>query len=430
MRRRPGNMRSVTVAVITVLFAFAPFGRASAYTHQVLHSFCNWANCADGIVPSELLKDASGNLYGTAEAGGKFGKGVVFKLLPNGATGKYSEHVLHNFCSKTNCPDGKSPVGGLIMDVSGNLYGVTEQGGKSDGGVIFKMTPIQGGWRYEILHSFCNEANCSDGVLPTQGLSYLGQESGALWDGHAPLFGTTSEGGTGGGYGNGVDYELTSTPLSLYMVIHTFQSGMAPQRILVTASGSLFGAAETGGKYNHGLLYRLSPSGGAWKETVLHNFCAEADCADGADPFGRPAMDGAGNLFGATRSGGSNCNESCGVVFERPAGGGYQVVYNFCSLPACADGREPEASPVMDSSGNLFGTTSGGGPSAFGGVVYKLAPGGTLSVLYGFCPGGGACVDGDGPIEPVLLDTHGNLFGSTFDGGANGDYGTVFELAP
>jgi uncharacterized repeat protein (TIGR03803 family) len=186
----------------------------------------------------------------------------------------------------------------------------------------------------------------------------------------------------------------------------------------------------SGGKYNHGLLYRLSPSGGVWKETVLHNFCAEANCADGADPFGRPAMDNAGNLFGATLSGGANCNVSCGVIFERSAGGGYQVVYNFCSLPACADGREPQASPVIDSSGNLFGTTSSGGPSVFGGVVYELAPGGTLSVLYGFCPAGGACVDGDGPIEPLLLDTHGNLFGSTFDGGANGDYGTVFELTP
>jgi uncharacterized repeat protein (TIGR03803 family) len=415
------------VFAATLAFAIAPSG-ASAYTLTTLHSFCAWANCGDGIVPSELLEDSSGDLYGTAEAGGKYGEGVVFKLLPNPKTGKYNEHVLHNFCKKTKCPDGKAPVGGLIMDIAGNLYGVTEQRGKSNAGVIFEMTPVQGGWSYKVLHSFCNEANCTDGALPTQGLSYLGQESGALWDGKVPIFGTTSEGGVGTGYGNGIDYEITSAPISLYMVIHTFTSGIAPQRVLVTASGSLFGTTVAGGKYNHGLLYRLTPSGGTWTDAVLHNFCANAQCTDGADPFGRLAMDAAGNLFGATRSGGANCNVDCGVTFERPAGGGYQVTYSFCSLSACGDGGEPLTSPVIDSSGNLFGTTARGGPNG-GGIVYKLTPGGTLSVLYGFCAGG-PCVDGDGPIEPLLLNAHGDLFGSTFGGGANGDFGTVFELTP
>jgi uncharacterized repeat protein (TIGR03803 family) len=143
-------------------------------------------------------------------------------------------------------------------------------------------------------------------------------------------------------------------------------------------------------------------------------------------------MDSAGNLFGTTFDGGSgpNCSDSfgCGVVFERTAGGGYSVIYKFCSQANCSDGWYPEAALAIDASGNLFGTASNGGANDSG-AAFELKPNGKEKVLYSFCSKAN-CKDGDLPGTPLLLDGHGDLFGTTNGGGANGDYGTVFELTP
>jgi uncharacterized repeat protein (TIGR03803 family) len=425
MHRRSHSGKPVrprlTIAAAITFSAIAPFG-ASAFTHQTLHSFCHSANCADGEQPNGLLQDAAGNLYGTTQLGGKFNHGIVFKLIPNADKSKYTEHILKNFCSKANCTDGSLPFGDLIMDVEGRLFGTTASGGHSDSGVIFEMTPVLNGWKFAILHSFCS-GNCPDGSVPYSGLSYAGQASGAPWDDVSPLFGTTSAGGTGSGIGNGVAYELGDRNGWHYSVVHKFVSSSWPQPVLVDASGNIYGTTSYGGKYGGGLLYRLAAN--TWNEATLHNFCAEAGCTDGKQPIGNLLMDGAGNVFGATAIGGARND---GVVFERPAGGGYQVAYNFCSLTACADGEVPDAGLTMDGSGNLFGTTSAGGSDK--GVVFELAPGGAETVLYAFCPGGEPCSDGAGPMTPVLLDAQGNLFGTTAYGGANGQYGTVFRLKP
>ena len=92
--------------------------------------------------------DQNGVLYGTTQEGGKYGFGVVFKLVPNADKSRYTEYVLHNFCKNQNtyCPDGSSPVAGVILDVDGNVYGTTFQGGAQDGGVIFKLTRGSNGW--------------------------------------------------------------------------------------------------------------------------------------------------------------------------------------------------------------------------------------------------------------------------------------------
>ncbi|HEX4159813.1 MAG TPA: choice-of-anchor tandem repeat GloVer-containing protein [Rhizomicrobium sp.] len=407
-------------------------GGASALTHRTLHSFCTQANCTDGKAPYGLLEDSAGNLYGVTEEGGKYGQGVVFKLIPNADKSKYTEHVIHNFCAKANCPDGAGPLAAPIIDVDGNLYGSAELGGKANAGTLYEMTPVTGGWKYTVLHNFCNENNCSDGADPTESLSYLGQDSGQPWDMHTPLYGTTAEGGEGGGFGNGVAYEITTNQIWFWQVIHTFGTSQAPQQILPDASGNLYGTTVTGGKNGGGLMYKLAPQGnGAWTETVLHYFCAQAHCTDGNGPEGRLAEDAAGNIYGSTYLGGANCtNESgCGVVFEHPAGGGFQMIYNFCSLANCGDGDEPQGGLIADNAGNLYGTTPLGGAKGRG-EVFELAPGGNESVLYSFCPGGNPCTNGSGPITPVLLDGQGNLFGTTHDGGAHGQYGTVFVLTP
>jgi uncharacterized repeat protein (TIGR03803 family) len=200
----------------------------------------------------------------------------------------------------------------------------------------------------------------------------------------------------------------------------------------VDASGNLLGVTYYGGKYGAGALYRLTS--GTWNEVTLHNFCAEAD---GANGVGRLAFDAAGNIFGVTLAGGagSNCPESngCGVAFERTAGGKYKVIYDFCAKTDCKDGLEPAAGPILDSSGNLFGTTHIGGAEN-GGAVWRLSNsdgGWSEQVLYSLCSENG-CGDGGHPAAPVIEDVAGNLFGTTYDGGANGNagIGTVFELKP
>lgn len=417
--------------VAAVLLLVALPGSASAYTQQTLHSFCALANCTDGEVPNGLLEDTSGNLYGTTYYGGKYGEGVVFKLVPNQDKSSYTEHIIHNFCRKTNCPDGALPVSDLIMDVGGNLYGTASEGGRSNDGVIFKMTPGANGWTYAVLHSFCKEINCTDGSTPTAGLSYQGQTSGALWNGSSPLFGVAFLGGSNN---NGVVYELTTNGTSwTYKVIHTFKSSGQPQPVLTDTGGNLFGATAVGGAYGGGLLYKLAA--GTWKETTLHNFCEFDSCSDGTGPQGKLIIDAAGDLFGVTPEGGEvvNCFDQlgCGLVYEHPAGGGYEVIYWFCSLANCADGANPYGGLTMDGTGNLFGTTYNGGAVFYNaGVVFRITSGSAESVLYQFCLNGGSCTDGQAPDTQLILDGQGDLFGTTHLGGTNGNYGTVFVLKP
>jgi len=329
------------------------------------------------------------------------------------------------------------PSGNLVLDVDGNLYGTTSTYGRYGGGTIFKLTHGTNGWAYKVIHSFCYN-NCSDGSSPATGLSYAGQLSGTPWDEFSPLFGTTK-------YSSSSDLSATVYKLSVdgslwnYQVIHRFNSGQFPNQVLVDPSGNIFGTAEAGGAYFGGLMYKLAA--GTWKVGVLHNFCNSGGCADGEYPESRLLMDGAGNIFGTTTDGG-NCiyngnNSPCGVVFERPAGGGYNVLYKFCFKTGCLDGGSP-AGLTMDSSGHLLGVTAYGGANSNAdcqtgcGTVFKLTNNGGSwgeSVLYSFCslyP----CEDGGLPYTPPLLDGTGNLFGTTLKYGANAGGGTVFALAP
>lgn len=432
---------ALIAAAASIAFALVA-GGADAYTLKTLHSFCNEASCGDGESPlAGLLMDASGNLYGTTEQGGKYSHGLVFKLLPNAHKTKYTEHILKNFCSKTGCPGGSLPAAGLIMDVDGNLYGTTTGGGKFDGGVIFKMRPITNGWVYSVIHSFCAKTNCTDGNDPGDArLTYAGEDSGALWDGSSPLFGATM---LGGAHNKGAVYELTPNGSGwTYQVIHSFSSGSQGGPLLMDPQGNLLGTTFLGGANDLGTLYRLAA--GTWSEATLHNFCADTGCSDGSRPSGLLVLDAAGNLFGTTEDGGSGSHctsiSGCGIVFERTAGGKYKVIYDFCSRANCKDGVVPSGGLIMDASGTFFGTTFAGGAVPGGTPPGGIAPSGTVfslahgtkwteTVLYEFCSAP-SCTDGAGPLAPLTLDASGNLFGTTFQGGANGNFGTVFRLKP
>src|ERR1700729_297771 len=187
----PMSAASVSLCIAGTLALATPLS-ASAGTLDTLHSFCTETNCGDGDTPRNgLVMDASGNLYGTTEFGGKYGKGLVFKLIPNAKKTKYTEHILKNFCAKSGCPDGAYPSSDLIMDADGDLYGTTEGGGKHTDGAVFKMRPVTNGWAFSLIHSFCaSPPDCPDGGVPAAALAYTGQASGAPWDETSPLFGT------------------------------------------------------------------------------------------------------------------------------------------------------------------------------------------------------------------------------------------------
>jgi uncharacterized repeat protein (TIGR03803 family) len=207
------------------------------------------------------------------------------------------------------------------------------------------------------------------------------------------------------------------------------------------SEGNLYGTTTAGGKYTNydgysgGTVFELTPNkaGTKWKEKVLHNFCQYTDCVDGYYPDATLVMDGAENLYGTTVEGGLQCEPlGCGTVFKMKRNktlGTFQesVLYSFCPGGYCTSGSYPSGSLIMDSSGNLYGTTQQGGPtgncpSLQGcGTVFKLTPRGSEApevVLYNFCSKTG-CSDGMNPYAGLSTDASGNLYGTTLSGGGN-----------
>lgn len=319
-----------------------------------------------------LLRDAAGNLFGTTLYGGDttcnapYGCGTVFKLDKAGK----KETVLHRF---TGTPDGYFPEALLTSDKTGNLYLTAPIGGNLGLGGVFKMDTTG---KETLLYSF---SGGSDGCFP---------KPGVILDTAGNLYGVTTQGGSGfGNSGYGVVFEVDTSGNET--VLYTFSGGSDgayPGSVLLFDSkGNLYGTTESGGMgcgTGCGVVFELSPlSGGNWSEIVLYTFCSLSGCADGESPlFGPLVQDAAGNLYGTTIFGGSyrNCNgDGCGVVFKLDTTGKETVLHSFTGG---SDGALPEAGLAMDSSGNLYGTTYGGGdlnchPKYGGcGVVFKITP--------------------------------------------------------
>ena len=414
-------MLTIAALVTTVLTTAVP---ALAQTERVLHTF---NGPGDGSQPfGDLLLDRAGNLYGTTLFGGAYSEGSVFQLSPTGAGG-FVYHLLYSF--NPNIGDGSNPYGALVFDKAGNLYGTTYAGGVGKYGTVFKLSPQSGGvWAESIVHSFRSQQN--DGRYPLAGL---------LIDSTGNLYGTTSQGGTGttcGSSGCGTVFVLMprSGDLWIEKIVHNFAGGTtdgsSPVASVVLHAGKLYGTTQVGGaggSVNSGTAFELAPNGNSgWTETILHSFTNGG--TDGYNPDASVVFDSAGNLYGTTNSGGAN---NYGTVFELSpsSGGGWTeaVIHDFYSIPG-VDGVYPESAGLtFDVSGNLYGTTSGGGANA-NGIVYKLSPatgsGWTESVVFTF---NGS--DGNQPVSGVILDQKGNIYGSTEYGGANFG-GTAFKITP
>lgn len=179
-----------------VVFALIFNPEKHTYSEHVLYSFCavGGSDCTDGYTPGydSLLMDKHGDLFGVATYGGKFQGGVVFELTRGAGKSDYDYVVLYNFCSATDCNDGANPIGGLVADKTGNLYGTTYEGGtqaNGNGGTVFKLAPNGTAYTEVVLYSFCGKPNCTDGIESRAGL---------LLEKHGNLLGTTQAGGAAG----------------------------------------------------------------------------------------------------------------------------------------------------------------------------------------------------------------------------------------
>jgi uncharacterized repeat protein (TIGR03803 family) len=427
-------------AILSLATPFFVLPSEAAVRETVLWNFCTTDSCThiNKPAPSQLLMDSSGNLYGTTAVGsGSKNFGAVYELTPKGKGWKYTE--LHSFDIEDLA--GAKPYGGLIMDTAGNLYGTASAGGNG-AGTVFELSKTGKKWRAKALHQFCSLKSCKDGQVPYAGLTYAGASTGALYDGSSPLYGVTYNGVTDSCTfpGCGVVFSLTPNGKKwTETVLYTFcqktgcDDGAFPGGPLtLDSNGNLFGVTAGGGTAECsddtrcGTVYELTPKKGKWSESVLYNFCSQSDCADGQDPEGGLIADSAGNLYGTTYWGGS---KRFGTIFKMTYGKKtkswtHSILYNFCTQANCADGSLPEAGLIMDSKGNLYGTTSGGGNGTFDGTVFEL--GSSYSVLYKMC-GSTNCTDGAEPESSLIFDKSENLYGATTDGGSENN-GTVFKI--
>jgi len=378
------NLSTIAARCLMILSASMIFASSAiaGSKETVLHSFNTFSG---GVFPmAGLIADSSGNLYGVTWQGGvgkaANGYGTVFELTPSSKG--WTQKVLYRFAGGT---DGIGPDVHLIFDQAGDLYGGTCCGGQSKFGTIFKLTPQNGSWTKTTIHSF-----------------------------------------------NGTDGNNPSGPL------------------IFDQAGNLYGECAQGGEHADGSIFELSPPvqpGDSWTETTLYSFGSETANHDGAWPNGGLVLDQKDNLFGTTSYGGTTagikkCNYAgCGVVFELspPSKKGNPwtetVLHNFTSG---TDGANPESGMIFHQ-GNLYGTTANGGTKGWLGLgaVFEMSPGKggdwTETIIYRFPPN-----NNDGIPEEVVwgltADPAGNLYGTTVGGYGKGcpyaQCGTVYELKP
>jgi uncharacterized repeat protein (TIGR03803 family) len=416
---------------------------AQAGTLKVLYSFCAKSGCPDGGIPnSEPFIDSSGTLYGTTVLGGAHGGGVVYRLRFDSGTGKWTYTTLYDFCAKAGCADGIDPASKLIADASGNLYGTTVAGGRNESnGTVFELMPEGEHWTLRTLYRFCTKSGCRDGSRPSSGLTYRGADSGAPYDGVSPLYGETQNGGRAD---QGVVYSLQPAEGKRFwaeQVLHRFctetedcglSDGSLPAGGLrLDEDDNVFGATAGGGENFSGTIFELSPrEKGKWKERILYTFCP-IGCSDGQSPTGI-VRDALGNLYGTTV--GMGKNGKGGTLFKLATDGAFIVLHNFCDAADCKDGHQPGAPPLLDSAGNLYGTTAIGGGNdnqegqLGGGVVFRLSAAGEFTVPHAFCAKAN-CSDGQTPFSGLSIGRDGHLFGTTNQGGKFLG-GVIYEIIP
>jgi uncharacterized repeat protein (TIGR03803 family) len=362
---------------------------------QLLSTGCQWmdnivydfSGGSDGGSPGgRLIVDNAGNIYGTAYTGGAYGKGGIFQLSGSGSTSTenstWTETVLYSF---TGNADGLGPLG-LTADNKGNLYGVAD-GGNLTGpcaslnpagcGVVFELVKGKTGWTFKVLNTFDGANGAYPGVP-------------VVLDSAGNIYGTTQFGGNYTGpsscttFGCGTVYKLakpkTTTAPWQQTVLYSFAGGTdgySPSGVSLDTSGNLYGGTGSGGSHSLGNIYKLSPSKRGYSLKNIFNF----DGTNGSYPS-LSAIDSAGNIYGTTYDGG---RYGGGTVFELSAGTWKHTdLHDFGNE---MDGEAPSGGLTMDSEGNFYGVTEGGGDGGGYGTVYEITPAGASKRPLPACAG-------------------------------------------
>jgi uncharacterized repeat protein (TIGR03803 family) len=414
------TLASAMMLVLALNLVFAEPASAQSYTLTTLYSF---TGAPDGEDPLGIVLDPQGNLYGSTQYGGLPGCGpfqrpliscgTVFKLDSSG-----QETILHRFTALRG--DGMVPLGSVMRDSEGNLYGTTNSGGDSrcnPGGEYFgcgMVFKLDASGQETVLHTF-EGAGQGDGAAPAARL---------VQDGFGNLYGTTVNGGDAqcvphyGLPGCGTVFKIDTAGHET--VLHRFtggnNDGELPSSLIIDPQGNLYGTTTFGGRYLYGTVFRVDPSG---HETVLYSFRGPG-VGDGASPFGGLTRDAQGNLYGTTEDGGIlNCSgftPGCGTVFKLSAPTGKEtVLYRFTGTNY--DGV-PYSALILDNAGNLYGL-DGIPPYR---MVFKLDPSGHETVLYSFYD--------EEPLELLAIPgQQGSFYGALYNSTLSGP-GGIFKLAP
>lgn len=418
--------RSGTASLVgAIVFAWVTLvtQSASSQTFSVIHNFTGGI---DGSTPSAgLAIDGTSRLYGTAFSGGpgaclnqygSTGCGTIFELVHKGSG--WAFNPLYSF---QGGEDGAAPqLGSLTISPDGSLYGATVSGG---GGpcAIYGYNGCGTVFHLQSQPRVCESALCpwEETVL----YRFPSGNDGSFPDG-SPIFDRNLN-----LYGVADGYPLTGnifelSPFSgswIYSVAYAFSGsdGQIPVgEPIFDASGSLYGTTWIGGAYGDGTAWRLTPSAQGWINTVLHSF---QNVTDGSLIYAGMIFNGSGDLFGVTTNGGTG---GAGTIFELTSSEDnwvFNVLYSFTGNPNCGS----YGNLLMDAAGNLYGTTLCTGARGKG-SVFKLVPSRGAWIytsLHDF--GGGS--DGANPYCSLVSDADGNLYGTTFYGGAN-NKGVVFEI--
>jgi len=390
------SCRGFVVVCTLMLLWGAPGVHAGEF--RILHKFSG----SDGALPqSALISDSRGHLYGTTLDGGAAGLGTVFKLLharkfelvhsfaedeaqhpfaglaidPSRnlygvalnqfygflyvVTRDGQETTLHAFDGGN---EGAGPMGRLLRDEEGNLFGTTVSGGKQGAGTVFQLAPDA--TQLTVLHSFSGGADGGTSI------------AGLIADSAGNLYGTTEYGGDPDCRSGGCGVVFKITPDHKETVLHAFNGslkgdGAQPlSELVIDDAGNLYGTTSYGGQRlcGCGTVFKIAPDG---KETILYAF----QKSDGSHPAAGLVRDAEGNLYGTTAGGGDldKCQGGCGVVFKLAPDGTEMTLHVFNGR----DGQSPSSTLLLGQSGSFYGSALFGGLDQCNmgcGTIFRLTP--------------------------------------------------------
>lgn len=390
-----------SVAFMFVLFLFAATSQiAQSQTYKVIYNFT--AQGTDGATPySGPILDEQGNLYGTTYLGGSLGSGTVYRLSPNGsgwthttlynlkgqtdgagpafgslvkASGRFlfgttegggyfgtafavcacpqREYVIHSFGKGK---DGAQPIGGLVLDRAGNLYGTTSEFGAYGFGNVFELTPAGNTVTETVLYSFVGG---NDPINPAAGVTL---------DARGDLYGTAS---LGGAFGYGAVYKLSRSGSTWKeTVLYNFQNGDDGANpvggVILDKAGNIFGTTFDGGINGGGTVWEMSPSASGWTFNTIYSFVGIY-----GGPYNKLTFDTNGALYGFTNADGAN---GMGSIFKLTPGSNGWAYTDLHDFAGGTDGLLPYGSVAVDTNGNVFGTAAVGGTYNQG-LVFEITP--------------------------------------------------------